>query len=242
MIRAVLFDLDDTLFDHGYTARTALGQVRSAHACLTHMDAGSFERCHATILEELHAQVMTGKIELDVARRERFKRLFAAAGVDVDDTVAAAAAAEYRRHYLASRRSVPGAATLLEAARTRARVGIVSNNLLEEQLEKLRFCGLDRHVDALVVSEEVKVSKPDPRIFEVALARLACGREEAVMVGDSWSADIAGALAAGIRAVWFDRRGAGAPPAALDVSVITSLEPAHEVLEVIFGRGGTGRA
>ena len=80
--------------------------------------------------------------------------------------------------------------------KSRALVGIVTNNLLEEQQDKLRQCALDGYVDELVVSEKAGMSKPDPRIFEIALDRLGCHRDEAAMVGDSWPADVAGAIAA----------------------------------------------
>jgi putative hydrolase of the HAD superfamily len=93
-------------------------------------------------------------------------------------------------------------------------------------------------VDRLVVSEEAGASKPDPRIFEIALARAGCAAEEAVMVGDSWTNDILGARAAGIRAIWFDRD-ARDPPLA-DVPVIRSLQPASDVLRTIFAEATTG--
>jgi FMN phosphatase YigB (HAD superfamily) len=112
-------------------------------------------------------------------------------------------------------------------------VVIVSNNLLEEQQEKLRQCGLEQYVDLLVVSSEAGVSKPDPRIFEIALARAGVGAGDAVMVGDSWENDIKGARAAGVRAVWFNRNDdAAADPA---VPTITSLQPTESVVPVILG-------
>ena len=79
-------------------------------------------------------------------------------------------------------RSVPGgqasrrrrARSLLAALKPRVRIGIVSNNLLEEQQGKIRLCGFDPYVDALVVSEAVGVAKPDPAIFARALEELGC--------------------------------------------------------------------
>ena len=93
--------------------------------------------------------------------------------------------------------------------RERAKVGIVSNNLLEEQQDKLRCCELDQYVDVLVVSEEAGISKPDPRIFEIVLDRLRCRPQEAVMIGDSWDADVLGAAAAGIQSNLVQSRDAG---------------------------------
>lgn len=207
--------------------------MRSLHEGLAGVDAQALERSHSRILEELHLDVLAGRLDLDAARIERFRRLYSAAGVAADADLAARTAAAYRTGYLEARKSVEGAAPFLEAVRQRATVVIVSNNLLHEQQEKLRHCGLDRHVDILVVSEEVGVSKPAARIFEVALERADARPEEAVMVGDSWANDVEGARAVGIRAVWFNRDGRPSPDPA--VQVLRSLEISPETWRLIFG-------
>jgi putative hydrolase of the HAD superfamily len=232
MVQAVLFDLDDTLFDHDGSARAALEAVRGCHACFARMPFAELESAHGALLEELHREVMSGRLDLDAARQERFRRLFGAAGIDADAAMAARAAAAYRERYLASRQAVRGAAALLPLVRARARVGVVSNNLRDEQEDKLRHCGLAPFVDALVVSADSGMAKPDPRIFAIALERLESTPSASVMLGDSWEADIAGARAAGIRAVWFNRRGVPAPDAG--VPELRSLEPAADILRILF--------
>jgi HAD superfamily hydrolase (TIGR01549 family) len=234
MVTAVLFDLDDTLFDHRACARDALAAVRACHACLRGMAFSELERAHARFLEELHAEVMTGRVPLEHARHERFRRLFAAAGTTASEDLARGAAATYRQHYAEGRRAVSGAAALLRLVRARARVGIVSNNLLDEQRDKLRVCGLTPYVDALVVSEEAGTPKPDPAIFALALERLGCEAPDAVMVGDSWGADIAGARAAGIRAIWFNPRREPVPNGEAGVPQVAALEPPDAVIRMIF--------
>jgi HAD superfamily hydrolase (TIGR01549 family) len=232
-VGAVLFDLDDTLFDHQQCARAALGAIRDLHPSFSGMEPARFEQSHSQILETLHLEVLAGRLPLDAARVERFRRLYSAAGVEAGPEMSEQAAVVYRDRYIASRTEVKGATALLEALRHRARVVIVSNNLLAEQQAKLRHCGLDRHIDALVVSEEAGVSKPDPGIFEIALRRADVTASEAVMVGDSWTNDIEGARAVGIRAVWFNRDGRAAPDPG--VQTITSLEPTELVLRTILG-------
>jgi HAD superfamily hydrolase (TIGR01549 family) len=233
-VRAVLFDLDDTLFDHRGCARDALEAVQASHPCFREMAFTELEQAHARFLEELHQEVMTGRVQLDAARNERFRRLFAAAGVTAADSLARRAASTYRERYTAARRAVAGAAALLRLVRARARVGIVSNNLLEEQREKLRVCGLDGFIDELVVSEEAGASKPDPAIFLLALERLGCPAGNAVMVGDSWPADIAGARACGIRAIWLNPHHEPAPDGEASVSQLEALEPPEVVIRMIF--------
>ncbi|MFX4865018.1 HAD-IA family hydrolase [Acinetobacter baumannii] len=56
-----------------------------------------------------------------------------------------------------------------------------------------------------MVSGEVGLGKPDPRLFRMALCAFGVGPEEAVMVGDNPQRDIQGALRAGAKAVWVDR-------------------------------------
>jgi HAD superfamily hydrolase (TIGR01509 family) len=229
----VLFDLDDTLFDHHYCSQSALRAVRGSHACFAAMPFEALEAAHSEFLEQLHADVMVGRLPIDEARRERFRRLYGAAGVNADPHMVQAAAMAYRNAYIAARRAMAGAAVLLPLVKARAKVGVVSNNLLDEQREKLRQCALDPFVDTLVVSEEIGISKPDPEIFRIALARLECAPGDAVMVGDSWGADVVGARAAGIRAIWFNRHAAPAPEAGIEE--IRALEPADAVMRILFG-------
>jgi YjjG family noncanonical pyrimidine nucleotidase len=234
VVRAVLFDLDDTLFDHRHCARSALSALHAAHAAFQSHPFDDFERLHARLLEELHRRVAIGEVALDVARQERFRRLFDTLGAAADDETVALAAATYRDGYRRLRQPVPGAAALLAAVKPHARIGIVSNNLREEQEDKLRHCGLDRDVDVLVVSEDVGISKPDPRIFDIALEQLGVTAGEAVMVGDSWTADIAGARAAGIRAIWFNPTGHAKPEPDDTVEELRSLEPVQDAMAIIL--------
>jgi HAD superfamily hydrolase (TIGR01509 family) len=233
--RAVLFDLDDTLFDHEQAARSALKRVHESHTAFAAWPFDTFEREHALVLEELHAQVMLGHRSVDDAREERFRRLFAASGVGDNESLVCATAAGYRETYLGARRAVDGALAVLSALKPRVRIGVVSNNLLEEQQGKIRLCGFEKYVDALVVSEAVGIAKPDPAIFRYALEALSCDAGDAVMVGDSWLADIEGAHAAGMRAIWFNRNGRLPPPGAPLVQQIATLTPMEPLMSAIFG-------
>jgi putative hydrolase of the HAD superfamily len=83
------------------------------------------------------------------------------------------------------------------------RVGLLSNwdVRLRGLLEKL---GLDRQVDAVVISAEHALEKPDPALFRVALAALAVPAAACLHVGDTWAEDVLGARAAGMQAAWLN--------------------------------------
>jgi HAD superfamily hydrolase (TIGR01549 family) len=233
----VLFDLDDTLFDHAYGARAALAGVHAMHECFRRGSFTELEANHARCLEELHARVVSGELDIDTARLERFRRLFESAGVDAGDELLRQTAAAYRARYLVSRRPSAGAVPLLAALKSRVKIGIVSNNLLEEQQEKVRVCGFEPYVDALIVSEQAGVAKPDPAIFAIALDRLGGEAGRAVMIGDSWENDVEGARAANMRAIWLNRNGDPMPARLSGVREIKALEPLDAVLAAIFVSG-----
>ncbi len=83
--------------------------------------------------------------------------------VDDDQERVRTTAVAYRDAYLAARRPVEGALDVLAALKPHVRIGIVSNNLLAEQQGKIRLCGFDAYVDALVVSEAAASPNPIPR-------------------------------------------------------------------------------
>jgi HAD superfamily hydrolase (TIGR01549 family) len=233
-MHAFLFDLDDTLFDHRHSTREALAVIRERLAPLAALTADVLEEQHSIVLEELHQRVLAGELDVDAARIERFRRLVEMHGGTSRAHDIEAAARAYRSAYVASRRAVTGAAHALEALRPHGRIGIISNNVTAEQLEKMAACGLDRLVDAVVISEAVGVAKPAPEIFGIALARLGADPADAVMIGDSWTADVCGARAAGIRAIWFNPLGRLCPDATLVAAEIHAWEPAADVVKTIL--------
>ena len=233
--RVVLSDLDDTLFDHAHATRTAQRVVAEATPELAAWRPEDLERRHREVLDELHLEVLAGRLSVDEARIERFRRLLEEGGAPGSIALARQIARDYRHAYEIAWQAVPGAIDLLTALRrTGLPIVVVTNNIVLEQRQKLARVGLDRLVDVLVTSEEVGITKPSPGIFVEALARVRAGAEEAVMVGDAWSTDVEGARAAGVRAVWLNRFGAIAPDAS--IAMLRSLEPVDAALRVILDR------
>ena len=81
-------------------------------------------------------------------------------------------------------------------------VGVVTNGPTEMQWAKVRNTGVADLVEAVVVSEEFGVNKPDPAIFEHALSLIGASPSETLFVGDNPEADIGGASGVGMRTAW----------------------------------------
>jgi YjjG family noncanonical pyrimidine nucleotidase len=199
----ILFDLDDTLFDHTHASRAALAQLHDSHLRDTPFEA--FVHEHARLLEIHHHRFLRGELSMDEARAARMQALFAAYEQNLSAQQALSIAHQYRREHQNNRRLVDGARELLDALFEKSRLGIVTNSSVTEQMEKLRTLDIGRYFDTLVMSEDVGVAKPDTRIFEIALERIGAKPHETVMIGDSYTNDVMGATDAGIAAIWFNR-------------------------------------
>jgi putative hydrolase of the HAD superfamily len=102
---------------------------------------------------------------------------------------------------------LPAPATLaaLELARRQGwKTALVTNGTADQQA-KIAHAGLAGYLDACVISAVAGCRKPDPEIFRIAAARCGGTLDGGWMVGDSADADVAGALASGVRSVWIDR-------------------------------------
>jgi HAD superfamily hydrolase (TIGR01549 family) len=227
---AILFDLDDTLFDHQHASSCALLDLHARYAGGSAYDA--FAREHARVLEKYHVRFLDGEFTLDGARAARMVELFASFGERLDDARALEIALRYRELHQGNRRLVEGAHELLDALQGQAKLAVVTNNSVPEQWSKLRHLRIAEYFAAVVISEEVGVTKPAREISLAALARLDCRAHEAVMIGDNWEFDIVGARQAGIPAVWFNRFGTP-HPAPEAVPEIVALHPVDEVFSAM---------
>lgn len=232
-IKAVLFDLDDTLYDHRFSSRNGLEILKLNFDCFKNVPLDELEKEHLKLLNEIHlSKVLSGLLTIDEARAERYKRLFSKYGIDANAEIIEKARNLYSTAYTSNRRAVPGAAELLEMLKGNFKIAIVSNNFGSEQKAKIDVCGFGKYLDAIVTSAEVGFTKPSPEIFLLALDKLKCQPDEAVMIGDSWDMDITGARNAGIRAIWFNRYG-NKSPVPDSVDEVGSLIPAENVLSLI---------
>ena len=138
-------------------------------------------------------------------RREAWARALADCRIN-DHTLAEALAATFFLHERPARHAVfPDAEPTLSALRRTHRLGLITNGLTDLQRAKLGASGLGTYFEVAVVSTEVGIGNPDPRIFTHVLSALGAEPSSATMVGDSLERHVASAQAAGIKGVWLNR-------------------------------------
>lgn len=201
------------LFDAGFTLTFHDGARLAAYAAKAGVtaDAAALERAEHALREEYRETegvVMRTHHDGGFSWHERlYRRLLALSETPgAPDALDRAASVMLREHRASNawRRIGAGVRESLERLRAAGfKLAVVSNSegTIEQMLLEI---GLRPLLDAVVDSSVVGFTKPDPRIFQIALDRLGVAAADALMVGDSPSADVDGASAAGIRAALID--------------------------------------
>jgi len=199
MIRALLFDLDDTLYDYAPCNREALAAVHGLLNTHVACSVEEFRTLHDAVRADL-AQRLSGQAASH--NRSLFfklivERLVGTCRIDLAVELFDC----YWRVFLGSMQPAPDAHEVLSALGSTYELALVSNHTTDIQLRKLRQLSFQSYFGVVVTSEEVGAEKPDARIFEQALAALDVEVADAVMIGDDSHGDIYGARAAGLATI-----------------------------------------
>ena len=210
VVRGVLFDFGHTLVDFHRTEEALMAayeQIRSRIEAVAYMEVPEIldliERVAHKLDRVVEESYRAGRLE-EIDLVEEFRTALQGVGFDLPDDVLEHVIVLDHSAYANSITVEPEVLTSLEELRSDGyRLGLVSNvsllpHLMRADLERL---GIARYLDASVFSSEVRVRKPDPRIFREALERVGTEPGETVFVGDRLYDDIGGAQAVGMRAV-----------------------------------------
>ena len=219
----LLVDNDNTLMDFDTAERLALlDTLKALSLPSTREVLDAYHRINHALWEALERGEVT-QAQLKLRRFEQLVDHFGWKGVE-----ARALADTYPKHLGCHAELLPGATELLQALHGRMKIALVSNGVSAIQRGRLSRCSFTPLLDAVIISEELGVSKPDPAMVFAALDALGCkDKSEAVLLGDSLTADIAAARNAGIDSIFLSRKGI---PSDLPTCTVTSLQQAQALL------------
>lgn len=209
-VRAVIFDLDDTITDFLSAADAAFMAAFSDIAEEHGVDVGELHARYMELFEEFYTLHLEGHVNLEEFRVYRFSRAFELVGLPVDGSFLDLTV-DFQFYYDHELKTFPGVCDVLRELDRVFPLGLITNGPTDAQWRKINKFRLSEIFEVILVSGQLGISKPDPRIFDVALEGLRVAPEEAIMVGNSLEHDYQGAMNAGVRFVWANHTGRELP-------------------------------
>jgi putative hydrolase of the HAD superfamily len=216
-VKGVIFDLDDTLFDHSGSAERA---VRGWVAGLGLAPTDGLVAQWFVVEDEVYPRYLSGELTHQEQRRERLRAFLPILGlpVPVTDTELDHVFVGYLTQYKNSWTAFPDARPALEVARGNGlRIGVLTNGSTAQQNAKLAAIGLADLVDVVCTYESLQVSKPDPLAYQRTCEALGVDPADVLMIGDNLELDVLGAQNAGLTARHLDRSVGQTLPGLLDL-------------------------
>ncbi|EGQ7651805.1 HAD family hydrolase [Vibrio parahaemolyticus] len=230
MLKAIFFDMDETLCGTSQADKAA-GQKFAAWIQQTYpqvSDPQAFlQRYLQGVYKKLNAefpQLVALLPDENAFRCGLIQTILAENGIHIN-----AEQAQQAQHYFDSARMgaftfFPGVKEMLTDLRKHYKLVVITNGPIFSQHPKLKATQMDEWVDHIIVGGEEPEEKPAASIFQKALNLVDVKPEEALHIGDSLAADIAGANNMGILSVWVNATGASNP---------TEITPNFEIRETV---------
>ncbi|KGK89207.1 YjjG family noncanonical pyrimidine nucleotidase [Clostridium sp. HMP27] len=196
----ILFDADDTLFDFKKSEREAFKNT------MLQFSIKYDESYHLKIYQEINTVIWKefeqGLITQDKLKVERFKRLSDKLNIKFDETNFAKS---YIKHLADASFLYDDSINLIENLNKSYKLSIITNGLTFVQDGRIRKSIISKYFADIVISEEILISKPNPKIFEHALKNINhTNKSKVLMVGDSLTSDIQGGINFGIDTCWYN--------------------------------------
>ena len=200
-MRALLLDLDDTLLDFHQAERRSVAETMQVFGI-----SPTAERIavYSALNRKLWEGMEAGEITKQQLLSSRFALFLERIGACADDE---GMEKDYEARLRDSFYLVDGAIQTLTVLKKSYALYAVSNGTSKVQRNRILKSGLAPFFQGVFLSEEVGFAKPSAGFFEAVFSQIPYPKQEALLIGDSLSADIAGASAFGIRSVWLNRFG-----------------------------------
>lgn len=205
-IQHIFFDLDNTLWDHRRNAYLTIQELFNKYSIQEkfRIDLEEFHRIYHDINEKLWEQIRDGEIDKEYLRKHRFYDTFLHFGVD-DEVLSM----EFENHFLDQILSfnylVDGAEDLLKYLQDKNyKMHIISNGFQEVTERKCILSGIAPFFETITSADSIGVRKPDEKIFEYSVNLANTSKNNSILIGDDWIADVQGAQNFGMEVIFFN--------------------------------------
>lgn len=209
MIRTVLIDLDDTLWDTRGNSKLSLEQLYKEYGWQQfEANYDHFFDVYITYNDDLWSRYRLGQLSKKELIVLRFSLPLSQFGIHYDTETILEISDKFMRYNQQQTGVVPGCRSLLQQIKQmRCKVVLITNGFAEAQEYKVQKSGIAPYLDFRVVSETIGIHKPHPEFFAYALSATHSRKEESIVIGDSLEADILGAQNFHLKSIWFNPYG-----------------------------------
>lgn len=204
-ITDVFFDLDHTLWDFDKNSALTFEKIFKKHKVSVSLN--DFLEVYEPINLNYWKLYREERIDKASLRYGRLKNTFDEISVSITDELINLLSVDYITHLSDNNHLFEGTFEILDYLQSKYNLHIITNGFHEVQHNKLRNSNIENYFKTVTNSEMVGVKKPNPKIFNHALALAQVSPENSIMIGDNWEADILGAINLGIDAICFNVHG-----------------------------------
>lgn len=200
MVKFVLLDLDDTIFDFNVVERQSiLKTFEEIGLPATVENAVKYHEYNKACWKAFER----GEMAKEDVLVKRFDMLFKDVGFEYDT---AATRDVYEKYLGSCYHFIDGAVEMLESLYKRYDLYVVTNGVAKVQYNRLKISGVEGYFKGVFISEEIGYPKPYKQFFDIALNKIDnFDKEKAVIVGDSLTSDMKGGVEYGLKTCWFNR-------------------------------------
>ena len=202
-IKHLFFDLDHTLWDFDRNSKLTFQRIFEEEQITIPLD--EFLEVYIPVNLKYWRLYREDKIEKILLRYHRLKETFDSLKYTVSDDLINLISENYIRYLPNFNYLFDDAIEVLQYLENKYHLHIITNGFEEVQNLKLEKSGIHKFFKQIITSECVGVKKPNPKVFEFALNKAGAKAHQSVMIGDSYEADIMGAMSSGMRAIHFSQ-------------------------------------
>lgn len=227
----LLFDLDDTLLENSSWFDDGLVQSLAEHTLTKGVDEQQFLKKIKQPPRYLIDKLVSGEINTFEFKRERWKSALDSFDVKADIEEIGQIESLFINKSMNFITVDEYVLNLMNELNKHYEVGIVTNGLYDPQ-QKIVKMGLGDifSQDKIFHAEPLGFRKPDSRIYNIALETFKKKPEETIFIGDSWTHDVLGPMAAGMEAIWVNFRGVEKPTDHTPYAIVSSIREIRDVL------------
>lgn len=201
MIKNILVDLDDTIYDFRKAEKIAVKKTLEESGLRSEEEV--LERYHV-LNQEQWKLLEKGEVTREQVKVQRYANLFREYGISKDPKEAAM---EYESNLAIGHYFVDGAEDFLEKASKEFDLYMVSNGTSVVQHSRIQSGQIGGFFKEIFISEDMGVNKPSKEFFSYVFDHADIKKEETVVLGDSLTSDILGGLNFGLKTIWFNPNG-----------------------------------